>query len=192
MPELIYAMGISLDGYIADPDGAIDWSVPDDELHRFHNERVRGLGAHLCGRRLYETMRYWNSAEEDPDLDEPGREFAEIWRPLPKVVFSTTLDRVDSPNTRLATGTITEEIARIRTETDKPSEVGGATLAAECIRPGLVDDFQVFVHPIVLGGGTPFLPPLQHRIPLELVETRTFPSRVTLLHYRSRAEAATG
>jgi dihydrofolate reductase len=173
--RLIYSMSASLDGYIVGPDGSFDWSMPDEEQHRFHNEQVRDLSAHLLGRRLYETMVYWEG--EDPDRGPVGREFADLWRALPKIVFSSTLDSVEG-NTRLATGSVEEELARL----DGDVAVGGATLAASCI--DLVDEIHPFVYPVVVGGGTPFLPPLDHRIDLELVETRTFASRVRYARYR--------
>ena len=182
---VIYSMGVSLDGFIAGPHGEIDWSVPDEELHRFHNERTRGLGAHLVGRALYEVMVPW---ETDPALAASGdieREFAEIWKALPKIVFSTTLDRVEG-NARLATAGPAEEVARLRAESDKDVGVGGAGLAATLTRLGLIDEYQLFVSPVVLGGGTPFFPTLDERIQLDRVETRTFSSRVVYAHYRRR------
>jgi dihydrofolate reductase len=174
MRNVIYSMSVSLDGYIAGPDGSFDWSAPDEELHRFHNERVRALSAQLLGRNLYETMVYWEG--EDASRGPVGREFAEIWRALPKIVFSTTLETVEG-NTRLATGSVEEELARL----DGDVAVGGAGLAASCIE--LVDEVHPFIYPVIVGGGTPFLPP-DHRIDLELVESRTFGSRVTSLRYR--------
>src|SRR5690348_4437522 len=140
-------MSCSLDGYIAGPDGSFDWSVPDEELHRFHNDQVRELGVHLLGRNLYETMVYWETAEQDPSLADYGVEFAHIWKALPKVVFSTTLDEVEG-NTRLATGTPEEEVARLKEEDGKDIAVGGAGLASSLIRAGLVDDFRLFVIPV--------------------------------------------
>jgi len=175
-------MSVSLDGFIAGPRGEIDWGAPDDELHRFHNEEVRELGAHLCGRRLYEEMRYWDTADEDPSLGETQTEFAQIWQQLPKVVFSTTLDAVEG-NARLATGGVAEELARLKEETDRDIAVGGAGLASSLVELGLVDDYRLFVSPVVLGGGTPYFPPLEQRIELKLVETRVFASRVVFLRY---------
>ena len=183
MPKLIYSMTVSLDGFIAGPDGEIDWSAPDDELHRFHNERVREIGAQLCGRRLYETMLYWETAHEEPSLGETEREFAAIWQDLPKIVFSTTLKTVEG-NWRLATDGVAEEVARLKEQPGKDLAVGGAGLASTCIRLGLVDEYQLFVSPVVLGGGTPYFPALDERIELELVETRSFGSRVVYLRYR--------
>ena len=185
MRKLIYSMTVSLDGFVADPRGEIDWSAPDEELHRFHNERVRDLGGHLLGRRLYEEMLYWETADRDASAPDHVLEFARIWQSLPKVVFSSTLDRVEG-NARLAVRSVAEEVAELKAQPGADLEVGGATLAGECARLGLIDDYRLFVAPIVLGGGTPYFPPLDHRIGLELVETRTFASRVVYLRY-SRA-----
>jgi dihydrofolate reductase len=183
MRNVIYSMGVSLDGYIAGPGGEIDWSAPDEELHRFHNERTRELGAEICGRRLYEEMLYWETADQNPSLSEYAREFALLWRALPKIVFSTTLDRVEG-NARLATGSVAEEVARLKEEPGKDVAVGGAGLAAAFVELDLVDEYRLFVSPVVLGGGTRFFPPTQRRLELELVETRTFGSRVVYTRYR--------
>ena len=179
MRKVIYSMGVSLDGYIAGPGGDFDWAAPDDELHRFHNEQARELSAHLIGRRLYETMVYWETAGQDPELGETEREFARIWQALPKIVFSTTLDAVEG-NARLATGSLADEITGL----DGDVAVGGAGLAATATDLGLIDEYGLLVNPVVVGGGTPFFPP-HHHIDLELVETRTFGSRVTYLRYRT-------
>jgi dihydrofolate reductase len=180
--KLIYSLTVSLDGFIAGPDGGIDWSAPDDELHRFHNEQTRELGAHLLGRRLYETMLYWETAEENPSLPETAREFARIWKSLPRIVFSNTLDRVEG-NARLAAGSVSDEVAALKAESGKDVGVGGAELASTCIRLGLVDEYRLFVSPVVLGGGTPYFPALDDKIDLELIESRTFGSRVVYLRY---------
>ena len=181
MRSLIYSMGVSLDGFIAAPGGEIDWTAPDPELFRFHLEQVQELGAHICGRRLYETMVYWETADQDPS--DIARDFAHIWQALPKVVFSTTLERVEG-NTRLATDGAAEELARLREVPGGDIGVGGAGLAATFAKLDLIDEYGLFVNPVVVGGGTPFFPP-NHRIDLELVETRTFGSRVTYLRYRT-------
>jgi dihydrofolate reductase len=181
--KLIYSMGVSLDGFIAGPGGEIDWSAPDEELHRFHNEQTRELGAHLCGRRLYEEMRYWETADQNPSAAEHELEFARIWKALPKIVFSKTLESVEG-NARLARGGIAEEVARLKEQPGKDLAVGGAGLAAAMIELGLVDEFGLFVSPVVLGGGTPFFPALAERVDLDLVETRTFGSRVVYARYR--------
>ena len=182
MRKVVYSMGVSLDGFIAGPNGEIDWSAPDEELHRFHNEQTRELGVHLCGRRLYETMVYWETADQDPSIGETEREFAQIWQALPKIVFSTTLESVEG-NARLATRGIAEEVAELKEQPGKDIAVGGAGLAASAARLGLIDDYRLFVSPVVLGGGTPFFPALDDRIDLELVETRTFGSRVVYMRY---------
>jgi dihydrofolate reductase len=183
VPNLIYSMGMSLDGFIAGPDGNFDWGAPDEELHRFHNERVGALGGHVLGRRLYETMNYWETAHEDPAATDYTLEFAEIWKALPKVVFSDTLDGVVGSNTRLAQGGIAEEVAELQERSGKDVAIGGADLAAEAIKLGLVDDFQPFIYPVVVGGGKPFFPPVDRIFHLNLVETRTFASRVVYLRY---------
>jgi dihydrofolate reductase len=183
MTKVIYAIGVSLDGYIADRDGGIDWTVPDEELHRFHNERFRGLGAELYGRRLYEVMRYWETAADNPDAPEVELEFAELWQRVPKVVFSRTLESVEGP-ARLATGSVAEEVAALKQQVDGDIGVGGAGLAASLAELDLIDEYHAFVSPVILGGGTPFLPPLEAKLELELVETRRFGGGVVLLRYR--------
>jgi dihydrofolate reductase len=183
MRKVIFSMGVSLDGFTADPDGAIDWGAPDEELHRFHNEQTRELGAHFCGRRLYEDMVYWETADQDPSAGEVVVEFARIWQDLPKIVFSTTLDKVEG-NTRLATGDIAEEVAALKAQPGKDMAVGGASLAAAFTKLGLVDEYRLFISPVVLGGGTPYFPELADRIELELLETRTFGSKVVYARYR--------
>ena len=182
MAKLIYSMSVSADGFIAGPDGDFDWSAPDEELHRFHNERVRALGGHLLGRRLYETMVYWETAHEDPAATDYALEFADIWKALPKVVFSKTLPNVVG-NARLARAGIAAEVGELQERTGKDVAIGGAGLAAEAMRLGLIDDFHLFVNPVVTGGGTPFFPTLAQSIPLQLVETRTFGSKVVYLRY---------
>jgi dihydrofolate reductase len=182
MRKLTYSMTVSLDGFIAGPDGAIDWSVPDEELFRFHHKQVQEIGVHLCGRRLYETMVYWETAEESP-LAAEQVEFARTWKALPKVVFSTTLDSVVG-NTRLARDGVGEEVSRLKEQPGKDIAVGGAGLASACMKLQLIDEWRLFVSPVLLGGGTPYFPPLENGIDLELIETRTFGSRVVYLRYR--------
>ncbi len=182
MRKLIQSMTVSLDGYIAGPDGAIDWSVPDGELFRFHHQHVQEIGVHLCGRRLYETMVYWETAEESP-LAAEQIEFAQTWKALPKVVFSTTLDSVVG-NTRLARDGVGEEVSRLKEQPGKDIGVGGAGLARACMELELIDEWRLFVSPVLLGGGTPYFPTMDERINLELVETKTFGSRVVYLRYR--------
>jgi dihydrofolate reductase len=179
---LIYSMSVSVDGFIADREGAFAWTVPSDELFRFHTEQVRGLGGYLLGRRLYEAMLVWDT---DPSLRETELRaaFADVWCALPKVVFSRTLDSVQG-NARLAQGSVAKEVAAALDATDKDVSIGGAGLAASAIELGLVDELRLFRHPIVVGGGTPFLPPVTEDVPLNLIETRTFGSRVIFERYR--------
>src|ERR671939_1787990 len=178
---LIYSMGVSVDGFIADRDGAFGWSVPSDEQFRFHLEQVRELGSCLLGRRLYETMLAW---ETDPSLqdNELGAAFADVWCAIPKTVFSRTLESVQG-NARLAAASVAEEAAAALDATDKDVSIGGAGLAAAAIELGLVDELRMFRYPVVVGGGTPFLPPVTEDVPLELIETRTFGSRVIFERY---------
>jgi dihydrofolate reductase len=183
MRKLIYSMSVSLDGFIAGPGGEIDWSAPDEELHRFHNERVREIGIQLLGRRLYEEMTFWETADENLSAPEHELEFARIWKDLPKIVFSKTLEKVEG-NARLVREGVAEEVARLKEQPGKDLAVGGAGLASTCMKLGLIDEYQPFVSPVVLGGGTPYFPALDARINLELVETRTFGSRVVYLRYR--------
>ena len=179
---LIYSMSPSVDGFITDRDGAFDWGAPSEELFRFHTALVSQLGGYLCGRRLYEAMLVW---ETDPSLrdDEPGAAFADIWCALPKVVFSRTLESVQG-NARLAEASLAEEAAAALDATDKDVAIGGAGLAAQAIELDLVDELRMFRYPVVVGGGTPFLPPVTRHVPLDLVETRTFDSRVIYERYR--------
>ena len=182
MRKLIYSMSVSLDGFIAGPDGDFSWSAPDEELHRFHNQQIREIGAHLCGRRLYEEMVYWETADENPSATEVELEFAGIWKQLPKIVFSKTLEKVEG-NARLVRDGVAEEVVKLKAQPGKDLAVGGAGLASTCIKLGLVDEYRLFVSPVVLGGGTPYFPALEERTELELVETQTFGSRVVYLRY---------
>jgi dihydrofolate reductase len=180
--KLIYSMGVSLDGFVAGPDGDFDWGAPDEELHRFHNERVGRVSAHLLGRKLYETMVYWETALEDPEITDYAADFARIWQALPKVVFSSTLTEVEG-NTRLATGSVEEEVARLKSEYDGDIAVGGPGLAGACAELDLIDEYEPFIYPVVVGGGLPFLPALAAPLELELAETQTFGNRVVHLRY---------
>ena len=179
---LIYSMNVSVDGFMADRDGDLGWGARSEELFRFHTEQVRELGAYLLGRRLYEAMLVW---ETDPSMreTEAGAAFAEVWGALPKVVFSRTLDTVTG-TARLAEASLAEEVARALDGIGGTVSIGGADLAAQAIGLGLIDELRLFRHPAVVGGGTPFLPPVTEHVPLELVETRTFASRVILERYR--------
>ena len=179
---LIYSMNVSVDGFIADREGAFGWTAPSEELFLFHTAQIRELGGYLCGRRLYETMLVW---ETEPSLrdNERGAAFADIWCAIPKVVFSRTLDSVQG-NARLAEASVADEVAAALDATDKDISIGGAGLAAAAIDLGLVDELRMFRCPLVVGGGTPFLPPVTEDIRLDLIETRTFGSRVIYERYR--------
>ncbi len=184
MRSVTYSMGVSLDGYIAGPDGGFDWTAPDEEVFRFVTDEIRQVGIHLLGRKLYETMLYWETADQDPSLDDSMLEWAALWKPLPKVVFSTTLSAVEG-SARLASGGLAEEIERLRAEpTEGDIAIGGATLAAEAAALGLIDEYRARVYPVLVGGGIPFFPQRELRVDLELIETRTLNSRVVYLRYR--------
>jgi len=180
---LIYSMSVSADGFINDRNGGIDWTAPSDELFGFHLDRVRGIGGHLLGRKLYEAMLVW---ETDLSLRATPlyAEFAEVWTALPKVVFSRTLASVQG-NARLANASLLDEIETMLASTDKHVEIGGASLAAQAFELGMIDDVRMFRTPIVLGAGTPFLPPLDRDIPLELVESSVFEPGIVYEHYRT-------
>ena len=185
---LIYSMSVSVDGFISDREGAFEWGAPSAELFRFHTESVSELGGFLCGRRLYESMLVW---ETDPSMreDESGAAFADVWCALPKVVFSRTLASVEG-NARLAEASLAEEAAAALDATDKDVAIGGAGLAAQAVELGLVDELRMFRYPVVVGGGTAFLPPVTEDVLLDLVETRTFGSRVIYERYeRARDES---
>jgi dihydrofolate reductase len=189
MRPVVYSMSVSLDGYIAGPDGDIGWAAPDAELMAFHNEQTRQVAVHLSGRRLYQDMLPWETdwAEQ---AGPGGTEFAEIWRAIPKVVFSATLDRVEG-NARLAAGSLDDETGRAREGAGAVPggviSVGGAGLAAGLIRLDLIDEYRMFVNPVVLGGGTPFFPPDAPRLDLELAELRQFGDRAYLSYRRARS-----
>ena len=178
---LIYSMSVSVDGFINDREGAFGWTAPSEELFRFHIAEVRELGGCLLGRRLYETMLVW---ETDPSMRDTELEaaFADVWSAISKVVFSRTLDSVQG-NARLAEASLADEVAAALNATDKDVEIGGAALAAQAIELGLVDELRMFRYPVVVGGGTPFLPPVTDDIALDLIETRTFGSRVIYERY---------
>jgi dihydrofolate reductase len=184
MRSVTYSMGASLDGYIVGPDGTFDWTPPDADVFRFWIDEIRGVSVHLMGRRLYETMLYWETAGQDPSLDDAQLEWAALWNPLPKVVFSTTLSAVHG-NARLASGGLAAEIERLRAEPGKGEiAIGGATLAAQAAALDLIDEYRPVVYPVLVGGGIPFFPRQERRVDLELVETRPFSSSVVYLRYR--------
>jgi dihydrofolate reductase len=189
MARLIYVMNISLDGYISDRDGNFEWGVPGPEFYAAINELERPVGTYLYGRRMYEMMAVWQTAHLDaggpaftPGLLEFEREFAGLWRGADKIVFSTTLADASTPRTRLERAFDPDQVRRLKDTSERDLTVGGPVLAAAMIAANLVDDFHAFVHPIILGGGHPWLPP-DLRIPLELAGARRL-GRIAQLHYR--------
>jgi dihydrofolate reductase len=191
MRKLIYGMMVSLDGFIETPNKEIDWILIDEELHKYVNDQQSAVDTYLYGRRMYELMAdFWPTADEDPSAPDFIVEFARIWRRMPKVVFSKTLDRVDW-NARLVRDDIAGEVIRLKQQPGKDLEVGGADLASAVMRLGLIDEVWLYVQPVILGGGRRMLPALEERIHLRLLETRTFRSGVVLLRYE-RAERGGG
>jgi dihydrofolate reductase len=183
MGRLIFSMSVSLDGYADSATHSLDWVRVDEELHQVFNDEARAVGTFLYGRRMYELMTdYWPTATEDPAATPAMRDFAGIWRETPKVVFSTTLPEV-SHGARLVRADAVGEVARLKGEAEFDMDVGGPTLAASLIAAGLVDEYRLFVHPVLLGGGTRFFPTLAERQELRLVQARTFESGVVLLRY---------
>lgn len=184
--KLIYGFTVSVDGYIADAQGSIDWSDPSEELHQYWNDFERETALSFYGRRLYELMSdYWPTADAAPDATPLIVDFAQIWRDMPKVVFSRTLESVDW-NSRLERGDPVKVVTKLKAETEGSLEVAGATLAAPIVQAGLVDEFRIVIAPIAVGGGTPFFPALPSWIALRLVDNRTFPGGTVLLRYEAR------
>jgi len=187
MARLIYTAISSLDGYIADEEGRFDWSEPDEEVHRFVNELVRPVGTYLLGRRMYEVMRVWDTLELD-DLPQHISDFARIWREADKIVYSTTLDHVAAPRTRLERDFAVDAIRRLKEEAPSDLAVGGAALAAHAFEAGLVDVVQLFLSPVIVGGGTRCLP-AGVRARLELEDERRFANGVVYLGYRAGGDS---
>jgi dihydrofolate reductase len=181
MGKLIYGFNTSLDGYIEDRNGSLDWSVPDEELHRFWNAFEASIGIHLYGRRLYETMQYWETAHEQPEQLDYTLEYARIWQASEKVVYSTTLEAPSTARTRIERVFDPAAVARMKTESPADISIGGAALAAHAIRAGLVDEYHQVVAPVILGGGKPWLPD-EVRIDLRLVEERRIGAAVYLAY----------
>ncbi len=187
MRKLIYSMLVSLDGFIEGPNHNLNWHVIDEEFHQYVNDQQAEVGAWLYGRGMYEAMSaYWPTA--DADTSQPGYvlEFARIWRDMPKIVFSKTLERVEW-NSRLVREDAAGEVRKLKAQPGKDLTVGGAHLAASLIKLDLIDEYQLFVQPVILGSGTPFFPPLENKINLKLLETYQFGTGVILLRYQ-RAE----
>ena len=189
MARLHYAAITSLDGYIADADGAFNWSAPDAEVHAFVNDLERPIGTYLYGRKMYEVMAAWETMPDGPDGPDEhpvARDFAGIWRAAHKIVFSRTLTAVATDRTRLVSAFDPAEIRALKESSDRDLSVGGANLAAEALRAGLVDDLQQIVVPVIVGGGTSWLPD-GIRLDLDLVGEHRFTNGAVHLHYRPRA-----
>ena len=186
MAKLIYTAISSLDGYVADAEGNFDWSAPDEEVHRFVNALERPIGTYLLGRRMYEVLRYWETAPTGNDELSAGQEYAKIWQTADKIVYSTSLDRVSTGKTRIEREFEPEAIKHLKTTATSDLSVGGPTLAAQALKLGLVDECHLFLSPVVVGGGNPALPD-NVRLGLELLDERRFGNGVVHLHYRVKA-----
>ena len=182
MARLSYSAIMSLDGYVADEDGKVDWSAPDEEVHAFVNELERPVGTYLLGRRMYDVMVVWETMETDGDPPEM-RDYAEIWRSADKVVYSRTLEDVASSRTRLERELDPRAVAQLKASAERDLSIGGPELAAHALRAGLIDECHFFVSPVVVGGGNKALPE-GVRVQLELLDERRFGNRVVHLHYR--------
>jgi len=181
MAKLIYSTNTSLDGFIEDPSGSFDWTAPDDEVLAYVNERLRPVGTYLFGRRLYETMVVWETMST-ADAPRPVQDFAAIWRAADKVVYSTTLHDVATAQTRVERTFDVDTVRAMKDAAARDLAVGGAALAAEAIRAGLVDELHVYLAPVVLGGGKPWLPE-QVRLGLDLLDEHRFASGIVHLRY---------
>ena len=181
--RLIYSAIASLDGYIEDASGSFEWAAPDEEVHAFVNDLERSVGVNLYGRRMYETMVFWETVR--PDADEPAvmLDFTQIWQAADKVVYSRTLENVSSERTRIERDFDPAAVARLKDSSVSDISIGGPELAGSAIAAGLVDEYRAFLHPIAVGGGKPALPE-NLRIKLELVEQRRFESGVVYLRYK--------
>jgi dihydrofolate reductase len=184
MRKIVLSMSVSLDGFIEGPDREIDWHLVDEELHRHFNDQLRTMGAFLSGRVVHELMAgFWPTADADPDSSEPVKEFAGIWRDMPKIVYSRTLRRADW-NTTIVREVVVDEVMDLKAQPGGDLALGGADLAATFLRHGLVDEYRLYVHPVLIGRGKPLFSPSEARTPLRLAESRTFGNGVVMLHYR--------
>jgi dihydrofolate reductase len=183
MRRIVLMMSVSLDGFFEGPNRELDWHLVDDELHSHFNEQLREMGAFLYGRVMYELMaRFWPTADQDPSSSGPMVEFARIWRDMPKIVFSRTLERADWKAT-VVRDVVPADVRELTSQPGGDLALGGADLAATFLREDLVDELRLYVHPVVLGRGRPLFPPSDVAIPLRLVEARTFGNGVVLLRY---------
>jgi dihydrofolate reductase len=185
MARLIYSMLMSLDGYIADADGRFDWAAPDEEVHAFVNDLTRPIGTHLYGRRMYEVMVAWETMHTHPGEPPAIYDFARIWQAADKVVYSRTLATVASARTRIERAFDPDAVRQLKAQAGQDLAVSGPDLAGQAIAAGLVDDYHLFVAPIIVGDGTKALPD-QARVPLDLLEERRFGNGMVYLRYRAR------
>jgi dihydrofolate reductase len=186
MAKLLYSAITSLDGYVADEDGNFDWAAPDEEVHSFVNDLERPVGTYLYGRRIYETMVYWETAHTLPDEPRVVEDFAEIWRAADKIVYSKTLETISSARTRIERDFDPEAVRQMKASAERDISVGGPDLAAQAIKAGLVDEYHLFLTPIIVGGGKQSLPD-NVRLELELLDERRFGNGVVHLHYRTKS-----
>jgi dihydrofolate reductase len=184
MRKLIWMMSVSVDGYMEGPDRELDWHMVDDELHRHFNEELGAMGAFLDGRVSYELMAgYWPTADQDPSSTEPVVEFARIWRDMPKFVYSRTLERAGW-NATVVRDVVPEEVMELKAQPGGDLVLGGADLAAAFMHHDLIDEYRIYVHPIIIGQGKPMFRPSDAKLSLMLAETRTFGNGVVLLRYQ--------
>jgi dihydrofolate reductase len=183
MAKLIYSAISSLDGYVADSEGNFDWSMPSDEVHRFVNDLERGIGTYVLGRRMYEVMRYWETASTGNGEPSAEQEFAKLWQAADKIIYSRSLEEVPTARTRLVREFDSVAIQQMKADASRDIAVSGPTLAGQALKLDLVDECHLFLSPIVVGGGTPALPD-NVRIELELLDERRFGNGVVYLHYR--------
>ena len=183
MRNVVYLMNLSLDGFVEGPDGKFGLSRPDEEVHRFHNQQARAMGAFLYGRRMYQLMSFWQTADGDPSVPDYIAEFARIWKSTPKIVFSTTLTTVGE-NCRLVRGDVATEVAALKRQEGGDLGVGGPGLASTLARLDLVDEYRLVISPILINGGKPYFPVVDHPVPLRLLETHTFHCGALYLRYQ--------
>jgi dihydrofolate reductase len=189
MGRLIYSMITSVDGFVSDADGNFGWGAPEQEVHEFVNEQFRSVGAYLYGRRMYETMVYWETAHTEPDQPPFIVEYARVWQAADKIVYSTTLNEVSSERTRIERTFDPDAVRKLKAESDGDLTVDGPHLAAQAIKAGLVDEYQLFVGPAIVGGGNPFFPP-DVRVDLDLLDERRFANGVVYLRYSAKGVSA--
>jgi dihydrofolate reductase len=186
MRKLIWMMSVSLDGFFEGPERELDWHMVDDELHRHFNSELATMGAFLGGRVTHELMAgYWPTADANPASSEPEAEFAGIWRDMPKLVYSRTLERADW-NTTIVREVVPGEVERLKAEPGGDLMLGGADLAATFLQHDLIDEYRLYVHPVAIGRGRPMFPPSDERLDLQFAEARSFGNGVVLLRYERR------